>query len=124
MSSQLVPILDEFMQTVDMVYGVYLDSIAGYKWAKERVEQAQQDTLRRFKEQGEDWTLKDLDAESMLIGRGAPNAPDAIVLHRGTQLQFKQRNSYGGLNFKVIGNLCAVLLYQYWEHLCQYHWPA
>jgi len=116
MSSQLVPILDEFRQTVDMVYGVYLDSIAGYKWAKERLEQTQQNVLGVFKEQGEDWTLKQLDAKPMIIGKGAPNAPDAKVLHRGTQLQFKQRNSYGGLNFKVIGNMCAVLLYQYWEN--------
>ncbi|MFV2045422.1 MAG: hypothetical protein ACC700_19595 [Anaerolineales bacterium] len=117
MSSQLVPILDEFMQTVDTVYGVYLDSTTGYKWAKERLEQAQQNSLEMFnKEKGEDWTLEDLDAKSMAYGRRDPNTSEAEVIHKGTQLQFKQRNSHGGLNFKVIGNLCAVLLYQYWEN--------
>jgi hypothetical protein len=41
--------------------------------------------------------------------------PYSEPIHRCTLLEYKERNTPGGLNFKTLGNMCMVLIYQYWE---------
>jgi hypothetical protein len=111
----MINLLTQFLNTVDTVYGIYLDSVVAYKWSKDRFEDAQRESLVAFRNQGEAWTVQDLDQRRMHFGKGDPNTPDAKFLHTCTQAEYKARNAQGGANHKVIGNLCLVLIYQYWE---------
>jgi len=68
---------------------------------------------------GSEATTKKLDEAEFMYGMGSPpqhKIPnDRGVLHMTTQGELKERNKENGINFKVIGNLSVVLLYQYWE---------
>jgi|SRR5271157_3085774 len=50
----------------------------------------------------------------MYFGKGNPNI-SLEILHFCTIAEWKARNAPGGANFKAIGNLCLILIYQYWE---------
>ena len=115
MRPSTIDILGEFLDTVDTVYGLYLDSVTAYRWEKERFLSTQQDALRYFLQRGDRMELDDLDAKLMHIGKGDPNKENPKFLHRCTQGEYKARNAEGGLNHVMISNLCLVLIYQYWE---------
>jgi hypothetical protein len=112
----LIDTLGEFMKTVDMIFGLYLDSVSAYKWAAQRLEQVQRDAVTEFGAKGQTYTLAELDAMLLHIGKRNANASEARFLHRCTQAQYKRRNGPGELNHTMIGNLCLVLIYQYWEN--------
>ncbi|MCB2173540.1 hypothetical protein KQH65_12445 [archaeon] len=106
----------QFEATVDAIYGVYLDSTTGFDKLRGWLEQQQQDSLRRFKESKPELaTTEYLDSTLFIYGKGDPNKPDAVELHRCTQGQYKERNSQAGLNFLFIGNMVLVSIYQFWE---------
>ena len=108
--------IKEFEATVDAIYGVYLDSTTGFDKIRAGHEQQQRDSLRRFKESKPELaTIEYLDSTLFIYGKGNPNKPDAVELHRCTQGQYKERNSQGGLNFLFIGNMSLVSIYQFWE---------
>jgi len=108
--------IKQFEATVDAIYGVYLDSTTGFDKVRSWVEQQQQDTLRWLKESHPELaTIEYLDSTQFIYGKGDPNTPDAVELHRCTQRQYKERNAPGGLNFLFIGNMVLVSIYQFWE---------
>jgi len=82
--------VNEFEEVVDHIYGVYLDAT---KLA----------------------SIDYLDSVDMIYGKGVPDNPDSILLHRCSQKEYKERNTDKGINYKFIGNMALVSLYQYWE---------
>ncbi len=96
---------------VDAVYGMYLDSTYGYELLLKDFDAARSETIRRLPELQADL----LDARQIIYGVGNPNAPDAYPLHVCTQKEYRERNERNGQNEHVIGRLCVILLYQYWE---------
>ncbi len=111
-----IQILREFEQTVDAIYGVYLDSTTGFERLKKWLEEQQSNLFKLLKEcQPESATIDYLDRTAFTYGKSDPNSPVGIDLHRCTQKEYKQRNSEEGKNYKFIGNMALVCLYQYWE---------
>jgi hypothetical protein len=107
---------DEFERVVDYIYGVYLDSTTGFDKLREWFEKNQKDALALLKSTHPELARIDyLDSVHMIYGKGDPNTPEAVELHRCTQKQYKERNSENGLNFQFLGNMALVSLYQYWE---------
>ena len=105
--------IKQFEATVDAIYGVYLDSTTGFDKVRAWAEQQQQDSLRWLKESHPELaTIEHLDSTLLIYGKGDPNTPDAVELHRCTQRQYKERNAAGGLNFLFIGNMALVSIYQ------------
>jgi hypothetical protein len=75
----------------------------------------QQKSLLLLKNSPELMTIEYLDSVSFLYGKGDPNNPASVILHQCTQGEYKQRIDKGGNNYKFIGNMCIVSIYQYWE---------
>lgn len=108
--------ISEYMGVVDAIYGVYLDSTTGFRLLLKRLTEGQRTSLRMLKRKHPDLASVDyLDRTSFSYGRGDPNEPDSYELHRVSQGEVKARNSVGSANYRFIGNMALVALYQYWE---------
>jgi hypothetical protein len=103
-------LLFEFNKVVDQIYGVYLDSTAGFVQNYALMGKMQKDSIRKDK-----FSQDYLDNCALTYGTDDPDKPRAIILHKCSQKEFKERNSSGGNNYKTIGNLCVVQIYQFWE---------
>ncbi|MCX6120975.1 MAG: hypothetical protein NTX44_05105 [Ignavibacteriales bacterium] len=107
--------IEQFLDVVHSIYGVYLDSIRGFYTVRKEFIEGQQKSLSLFKDSPELMTIEHLDSIDFMYGKGNPNLPGSVILHRCTQGEYKQRNDKGGNNYKFIGNMCIVSIYQYWE---------
>ena len=108
--------IDDFEKVVDYIYGVYLDATTGFRKVLEGFKKSQTDSLAVLKETHPELaTIDYLDSVHMIYGKGNPNLPEAVELHKCTQKEYKERNSENGLNFRFLGNMALVSLYQYWE---------
>jgi hypothetical protein len=106
----------EFEKVVDAVYGVYLDSTTGFSKVNHWIETQQRNLFEWLKHTHPELTSIDyLDGKAFTYGEGDPNKPEAVELHRCTQKEYKLRNSENGLNYRFIGNMALVAIYQYWE---------
>jgi hypothetical protein len=109
-------IIEQFDKVVDDIYGVYLDSTLGFRRLVEWVNINQKKTIEELKiKNPQIANIEYMDDQLFLYGRGHPNIPSSILLHHTTQKELKIRNCDNGNNFKFIGNLALVSLYQYWE---------
>ena len=99
--------IKEYRDIVDAIWGTYLDSTLGFSKVKSMIEEIQAMS-------NEDIEYLDRNI-SFTYGKGDPNSPDAIPLHTCTQGKIKQRNGENGDNFKFIGNMSLISIYQYWE---------
>src|ERR671919_1552699 len=106
----------QFEQVVDYIYGVYLDATTGFERLRAWFEENQGKSLEMLKGSHPELASIDyLDSVEMIYGKGDPNDPSSIVLHHCTQREYKERNIEGGINYKFLGNMALVGLYQYWE---------
>lgn len=101
----------EYLALVDVIYGIYLDSTAGYAEFSKSLTAAQ---LQISKSIGVD-DMKLFEDKPFYFSNGDPNNNKTCVLHAATQREVIERNKENGLNYKTIANLCIVLIYQYWE---------
>jgi hypothetical protein len=101
----------EFKQVVDDIYGIYLDSTYGFSLISGR-----QNGMRQLQAKEFHFSSKQSDNSHFTYGRGNPNNLESYFLHECTMQKFRERNAPDGLNYKIIGNLCLVLMYQYWEN--------
>ena len=109
--------VNEFEKVVDDIYGVYLDATTGFDKLREWFQKNQNDTLLTLKKSHPELASIDyLDSVAMIYGKGDPNTPEAVELHRCTQKEYKERNMETGVNFRFLGNMALVSLYQYWEN--------
>jgi hypothetical protein len=103
--------LEEYLQTVDGVFGLYCDSSRGFGLVVSEFDQLRRDSLQRLP----NITATALDQAHIIYGRGDPNTPDAVPLHRVTQAVFRSRNLPDGSNPTRLGNMCLVMIFEYWE---------
>lgn len=106
----VLKLFEEYIVTVDEIYGIYLDSSLGFRSNFNQIHGAQQNSIRDFK-----LTQEYIDKAPMLYGIGDPNFPNSFILHECTQDEFKKRNSENGKNIQTLANLCIIQVYQYWE---------
>jgi len=109
--------VEKFEEVVDNIYGVYMDATTGFGKVREWAISAQQEMLINLKKSHPELaSIKYLDSEDWVYGKGKPSDTDSVELHRCTQKELKDRNNEGGANFIFIGNMALVSLYQYWEN--------
>ena len=106
-----VPPLQEFLDVVNAIYGLHCDCLHGLALVRKQIASSQEVLVR----DNPGMTIDDLDRKHFLYGDGDPRSPNTKIRHKTTQGQFKARNAKGGQNEQLLGNLCLVLLYQYWE---------
>lgn len=109
-------IITEFLNVVDSIHGVYLDSTLGFKLVTEYILKIQNKSIKLI---GSKATIDKLDEAEFIYGTGSPpkykDPLNPSLLHITTQGELKERNKKDGINFKVIGNLTIVQIYQFWE---------
>ena len=80
MEPTVYDLLLEFMEKIDDIYGVYLDSTHGFYLNKLQEEESQKKSSEMLKV-----SIKYLDSCMRLYGIGNPNEPSSIILHECTQ---------------------------------------
>ena len=100
----------EFLRKVYDIYGLYFDSINGFSLIDTQIKKYQKIFLENKK-----IPIEDLDNSSFIYGRGNPGSKDSYTMHISEVGKVKERNKKNGENYKIIANLCLVLIYQYWE---------
>lgn len=103
--------INEFLEIVDDIYGLFIDSTQGFLQNLEKINQGQRVALKATPIK----TIEELDKITFFYGQGNPNDPNTKIIHTCTQGKFKERNSRNGKNTIVIGNLCLCQIYNYWE---------
>jgi hypothetical protein len=102
-----------FLETVDGIYGVYLDATTGFNFLYQRMVEAQGDLARRD-------GISPEEAESRPMAYDDVEADnrkglDAPMLHKTTLGELKLRNEEGNNNWIFLANVCLVSIYQYWQ---------
>ena len=105
----------EFQQALEGVVGLYHDARTGFTLGFERLVAAQKVVVAAHPSDPEANSVLALDRRRHTYGKGAPWSRSARVQHISTQGEFKERNRGGGINHRLIGNLCVVAIYQFWE---------
>lgn len=118
-------IIEEFEKTVDAIYGAYLDSVEGYSLVKSQLEYAQEDQIginRKLKEKNispnihYNLSIDDFDSSCIIYSEGKKGSENYRILHYCcTQAEYKERNSPSGRNYRFIGNMSLISIYQYWD---------
>lgn len=118
-------IIKEFKNTIDAIYEAYLDAVEGFSLVKKQLEKAQVNQIivnknlkksntnpnKHFNE-----SIEDFDSASIIYSKGEKVTNDYRILHYcPTQAEYKERNSPSGRNYKFIGNMSLISIYQYWE---------
>lgn len=122
-------ILAAYLDIVDSIYGVYLDSCQGFQSAVQVFEASQLETLKRnielsSQDKNKDIryciTLDDLDSGCVIYSKGNEDNGAYRRLHYcPTQLEYKQRNNPNGGNYKFVGNMAIITIFEYWESSCR-----
>lgn len=102
--------VEEYLSIVDTVFGIYLDSTAGFAQFSKMLESAQTDMSKKLGIE-----KSELHEKPFFYSKGDPTDKNTCILHTATQKEVLERNEETGLNYKAIANLCVVLIYQYWE---------
>ena len=65
-------------------------------------------------------SVEDFDKSCLVYCKGTKGEPDYRRIHYClTQTEFKQRNSLDGNNYRFIGNMALITIYEYWENSCR-----
>jgi hypothetical protein len=102
--------IEDFWDTIDRVYGAYLDATAGFLALGEKIGHGQAQAsvaLGLSREQ--------LDSLPFIHGSGDPNVAGSVARHRTTQGQLVRRNRQNGENALFLGAMSIVSIYQFWE---------
>jgi len=123
-------IINEYIRTLDSIYGVFLDGCQGFSSAKSLFEKSQLLTLEKNKRLQKDdhhqksvqynLSIEEFDASCMIYSKGEKGESDYRILHYcPTQGEYKRRNSPAGENYRFIGNMALITIYEYWESSCR-----
>lgn len=110
----------EFREIVDAIYGTYLDACDGFADVRARAAEIEEEGVRSYedvKAQHPELSHLPFGGTDFAYSRSVPagSQPRYRHLHQVPIEAIRCRNEEGGSNFKFIGNMCVVTLYQYWE---------
>lgn len=99
----------EFAERLDLIYGLFLDAATGFEANAERLAKGQQESSRLVSNPAE------LDDLPHFYGKGDPNDPNNVMLHKTTQGEYKARNARGGTNQRLLSQYLIVSIFHLWE---------
>jgi hypothetical protein len=100
----------EFLGKVYDIWGLYFDSIIGFNLIDSKIKKYQ----KYFLENNE-ISIEDFNEKSFNYGIGNPGKKDSFTKYISKIGKTKERNKRDGENYKIVANLCLVLIYHYWE---------
>ena len=101
----------EYLAIVDSIHGCYLDAITGFYALIEEYDEAKQ----QMREDRPHIPAKAFDKSPFTYSTGHPQRPDSRVVHACSQGEYRSRNEEGGRNHLVMGQVCLVQIYGYWD---------
>ena len=112
--------ISEFREVVDKIYGTFLDACDGFTRVRLHMVEIEEESKRSHEE------LKEKRPEFARIAFGGVEFSYGRIVPAGSPQRFrhlhqvpvetiKARNCAGGENFRLIGHVCVVTLFQYWE---------
>jgi len=93
-------IINEFIEQIDSIYGLYLDSVFAYRIFKSKMIEINKDQPPNF---------------IIQVLNDNPDYPETKEIHRITLGGLLTRLDVNGKDTTSIGNACAVMIYQLWE---------
>ncbi len=90
----------EFEEIVNMIVGVYTDATIGFDIYQSRLREIEPNSS---------------PSTRLSYGDTNPDSPGAKVEHSAPFAEVISRNTKAGNNFRFIGNMCLISIYQYWE---------
>ena len=90
----------EFEQIVNMIVGVYTDATSSFDIYQFRLQEITKNSSSNAR---------------LFFGSSNPNEPATEVDHVAPITEVISRNTKTGSNFRFIGNMCLISIYQYWE---------
>ena len=109
MQNEIEPIIDSFWKQVDQLFGFYLDTERGYQRRVEDTKASIDDDTYGIKVAPENM----FESFPRLVRKGEEEK--VRHLHEAPMLEIIERNSNGGLNHILLGQLTIVYIYQIWE---------
>lgn len=106
---------EELQRFLNKIHGLYLDSVLGFEAIRNAVEEEQAFLKEWLKASPEIANEKFLDTTTYVHENKEKKLFAASGMHRVTQGEIKTRNKKDGENHRLLGNMCIVMLYSYWE---------
>jgi hypothetical protein len=114
----------EFMNFIKIIHSFYLDSLVGSRFLLKHIDKEQSYIQELFKNDADNanvfgkpiWDVKIFSHEHMFSRLG--ESSKSYGGHRMLQTtlgEVKDRNKPDGQHYLYLGNMCAVMLYSYWE---------
>ena len=105
---------DEFTNVWQRLQALYLDAAAGFALIRGHVEQ-EQSTSRAYVQGSELGSEEFQDTCMFTYDKIFSNSFCTSGIHRAKQGEVKARNTLDGTNFIVLGQLCLVSFYDFWN---------
>ena len=102
--------IDEFYSFFMDVLGAYLDLESALMQLRMISEKTRSESKTKL-----NMTDQELDKTWCIYGEGDPNISTKPPLYLSSQGAFRQRISPGGIDSKICGYMCIVIIYQVWE---------
>jgi hypothetical protein len=106
---------EEFIAKVELIYSIYRDCRNAFVLTLKDFKQQQETMLKEFESQGKHWTIEDLDKKKYHYGVREGKSGKISSAASFTQGEWKEKIGENGSNVNHIGNICLVMIYQYWE---------
>lgn len=104
----------EMGRYLNQIQGLYLDAVAGFSFVRSRVVR-QQEFVRKAIDDPEIATEVFQDTCTFSYEGIFRQGIGASGIHRATEGEVKKRNHPDGDNYAVLGRLCVVSLFAFWE---------
>jgi len=101
----------EYLAIVDSVHGCYLDAITGFYALVDEYDTARAKMLASRPHV----PAKAFDEAEFIYGTDHPRRPSSRVVHACTQGEYRSRNDEGGRNHVVMGQVCLVQIFGFWD---------
>ena len=103
--------IEQFLDYINEIFGVYLDSVEGFNLFLTFIEKAQQSEQCIQLQAG--LSIEELNRLDFIRGNGDPSS--CIEMHRMTLGEFKRNNARGGLNHRKALEYCLCDLFNRWN---------
>lgn len=102
---------NEYLEIVDSVHGSYVDAITGFYALVDEYDEAKRQMLASRS----NIPAEAFDRASFTYGTDHPRRPGSRVVHACTQGEYRSRNDSGGQNHIVMGQMCLVQIFGFWD---------
>ena len=106
---------EEFIAITELVYSIYRDCRRSFGLNLLDMKMQQEIKLKELNANGRNWTIDDLDKTTFHYAVKDDVSRKIRSEAAFTQGEWKEKIGKDGTNIRHIGNMCLVMIYQYWD---------